>query len=96
MKKGKISRVIIYFLVLSLLNISSLPVSAAASTQTYENVITEYYEFINFGIHSDITNLYGAGLKSFVSDFFKDKKNIEAHNGIYNVQNVELLTIKKI
>ncbi|MBO5283557.1 MAG: hypothetical protein J6B43_10630 [Lachnospiraceae bacterium] len=97
MKLRKRYNVVIWILLFGL-SVSSftLAVTASESNYDYEAVINQYYELVNNGKQYEIPSLYGTGLNNFVADFFDDDKNQETHSGIYNVKNVQILTVQRI
>lgn len=62
----------------------------------YVNIIQKYYECINKSNIIDIHNLYGKELNDFVGNFFIETDNVENHKGIYNIKNVDILSVQKV
>lgn len=62
----------------------------------YVNIIQKYYECINKSNIIDIHNLYGKELNDFVGNFFIETDNTENHKGIYNIKNVDILSVQKV
>ncbi len=61
----------------------------------YESLIYQYYENINSGCYEETVNLYSSSLRETIIKFFSDEKNKTEHEGLYNINNVDILTIKR-
>lgn len=70
------------------------PITVNAQTEKdFEKLIFQYYEMINKQNQEEIMDLYTEPLKNYVSYFFENKYNKNMHEGIYNVNNANVVLI---
>lgn len=93
--KGIVSLFIVVSIICNAIGAYDIVSASNCNKEEFENVIYQYYENISNGCYEEVINLYSSSLRKQMIKFFCDEKNKTEHEGLYNIYNVDVLTIKK-